>query len=205
MLVFFFFFSSRRRHTRFDCDWSSDVCSSDLRWQCDAMEQHEPRRGHLRLRPRADGHREGARYDALDDPARPLPSSKGRRFVRFRRAQVHLRARLPLPLGCRDRTMTMDASRRQFLIRTLFGAGMLGLRSLATGIPMSILADPRRALAADSTTACPPNPAQYILFSSSGNGDPVNANVPGAYAMTRIRHPPDPPMAPTPLMLAGKQ
>src|SRR2546430_9102765 len=28
MLVFFF--SSRRRHTRFDCDWSSDVCSSDL-------------------------------------------------------------------------------------------------------------------------------------------------------------------------------
>src|SRR5256886_5377045 len=28
---FFFFFSSRRRHTRFDCDWSSDVCSSDLK------------------------------------------------------------------------------------------------------------------------------------------------------------------------------
>src|SRR2546430_8556651 len=28
--LFFFFFSSRRRHTRFDCDWSSDVCSSDL-------------------------------------------------------------------------------------------------------------------------------------------------------------------------------
>src|SRR6516165_8580796 len=26
----FFFFSSRRRHTRFDCDWSSDVCSCDL-------------------------------------------------------------------------------------------------------------------------------------------------------------------------------
>src|SRR2546430_4439726 len=26
-----FFFSSRRRHTRLDCDWSSDVCSSDLR------------------------------------------------------------------------------------------------------------------------------------------------------------------------------
>src|SRR2546430_11700926 len=30
VLCFFFFFSSRRRHTRFDCDWSSDVCSSDL-------------------------------------------------------------------------------------------------------------------------------------------------------------------------------
>src|SRR3990167_6119119 len=24
-------FSCRRRHTRFDCDWSSDVCSSDLK------------------------------------------------------------------------------------------------------------------------------------------------------------------------------
>src|SRR2546427_11455521 len=30
---YFFFFSSRRRHTRFDCDWSSDVCSSDLAQQ----------------------------------------------------------------------------------------------------------------------------------------------------------------------------
>src|SRR5260370_23370816 len=29
-VYFFFFFSSRRRHTRFKCDWSSDVCSSDL-------------------------------------------------------------------------------------------------------------------------------------------------------------------------------
>src|SRR5688572_25764164 len=29
-VYYFFFFSSRRRHTRFDCDWSSDVCSSDL-------------------------------------------------------------------------------------------------------------------------------------------------------------------------------
>src|SRR6478735_9002406 len=30
-LYFFFFFSSRRRHTRLQGDWSSDVCSSDLR------------------------------------------------------------------------------------------------------------------------------------------------------------------------------
>src|SRR6266481_7683593 len=28
--MFVFFFSSRRRHTRWNCDWSSDVCSSDL-------------------------------------------------------------------------------------------------------------------------------------------------------------------------------
>src|SRR5260221_1726517 len=30
MRHFCFFFSSRRRHTRSLCDWSSDVCSSDL-------------------------------------------------------------------------------------------------------------------------------------------------------------------------------
>src|SRR2546427_2353006 len=47
--LIFFFFSSRRRHTRFDCDWSSDVCSSDLDnakcWETeqrfDTMEIHE--------------------------------------------------------------------------------------------------------------------------------------------------------------------
>src|SRR6266508_5281892 len=32
MIVIVFFFSSRRRHTRWPRDWSSDVCSSDLRW-----------------------------------------------------------------------------------------------------------------------------------------------------------------------------
>src|ERR671913_244841 len=31
LAFFFFFFSSRRRHTRYWRDWSSDVCSSDLR------------------------------------------------------------------------------------------------------------------------------------------------------------------------------
>src|SRR5437588_3458406 len=31
--VICFFFSSRRRHTRSLCDWSSDVCSSDLKEQ----------------------------------------------------------------------------------------------------------------------------------------------------------------------------
>src|SRR2546430_9969756 len=39
--IIFFFFSSRRRHTRFDCDWSSDVCSSDL---ISAEQSHAVRR-----------------------------------------------------------------------------------------------------------------------------------------------------------------
>src|SRR5260221_8113271 len=32
-----FFFSSRRRHTRSLCDWSSDVCSSDLPFAREAV------------------------------------------------------------------------------------------------------------------------------------------------------------------------
>src|SRR5260370_17184657 len=38
---FFFFFSSRRRHTRFKCDWSSDVCSSDLSGLRACLEAHQ--------------------------------------------------------------------------------------------------------------------------------------------------------------------
>src|SRR6266568_3990421 len=43
-----FFFSSRRRHTRWNCDWSSDVCSSDLELPtlqlaaCAQSELHRP-------------------------------------------------------------------------------------------------------------------------------------------------------------------
>src|SRR3712207_8744060 len=36
-MVISFFFSSRRRHTRYWRDWSSDVCSSDLRGQLSGM------------------------------------------------------------------------------------------------------------------------------------------------------------------------
>src|SRR5215211_8581635 len=38
--LFFFFFSSRRRHTRSLCDWSSDVCSSDLEAALKLTEAH---------------------------------------------------------------------------------------------------------------------------------------------------------------------
>src|SRR5690348_17434099 len=37
LFLFFFFFSSRRRHTRWTGDWSSDVCSSDLKSGHDAQ------------------------------------------------------------------------------------------------------------------------------------------------------------------------
>src|SRR5689334_24808949 len=49
-IFFFFFFSSRIRHTRWNCDWSSDVCSSDLlaiRVLADLREDLVNRRLHL--------------------------------------------------------------------------------------------------------------------------------------------------------------
>src|SRR5690606_40734900 len=36
-----FFFSSRRRHTRFSRDWSSDVCSSDLAFLANLVDDGE--------------------------------------------------------------------------------------------------------------------------------------------------------------------
>src|SRR2546430_6075024 len=44
-MLIIFFFSSRRRHTRFDCDWSSDVCSSDLATGARAGEGKRPKVG----------------------------------------------------------------------------------------------------------------------------------------------------------------
>ena len=97
----------------------------------------------------------------------------------------------------------MNLSRRKLLLETLFGAGLLGLRSLATGIPIAVLANPRRAGA--QTTGCATNPAaQYILLSSSADGDPLNANVPGMYLIPDIAHPPDVAMAPAQLTLSGQ-
>src|SRR2546427_6989226 len=54
IMVVFFFFSSRRRHTRFDCDWSSDVCSSDLGDIATARAKYQE---FLHLMAKADGGR----------------------------------------------------------------------------------------------------------------------------------------------------
>jgi hypothetical protein len=95
-------------------------------------------------------------------------------------------------------------NRRQVLMSTLFGAGYVGLRALATGLPASFLLNPRKALADNPTPVCgSPSQAQFILFNTSGNGDPINASVPGTYEDANIVHSPDPTMAPTSLMLSG--
>src|SRR5690606_40816854 len=64
---FYFFFSSRRRHTRFSRDWSSDVCSSDLRAACRGRGGHraararpQERAGRLLRRGRWPYRRSGA-------------------------------------------------------------------------------------------------------------------------------------------------
>src|SRR5256886_5321787 len=46
-----FFFSSRRRHTRFDCDWSSDVCSSDLQYYAQQVRKAEYALDETQLEP----------------------------------------------------------------------------------------------------------------------------------------------------------
>jgi hypothetical protein len=96
-------------------------------------------------------------------------------------------------------------SRRDALLSTLFGAGHVGLRALATGLPASLLLRPREALADPSAAQCvTPAKAQYIIFNTSGAGDPINANVPGTYEDSKITHSADPMMAPVRLMIQGQ-
>jgi hypothetical protein len=96
----------------------------------------------------------------------------------------------------------MNISRRKALMSALFGAGYVGLRALATGIPAGILMRGRRAFA-DGATCPNPAKAQFIIMNTSGNGDPINANVPGTYDDPNITHSADPLMAPTQLTLGG--
>src|SRR5215204_6825013 len=83
--MLFFFFSSRRRHTISLCDWSSDVCSSDLSVvRAIGRAAEAPREARL-----LDG--VGAGEEAADRNARP---SEGR--VVRRAFERHLFDRLPV-------------------------------------------------------------------------------------------------------------
>ena len=95
----------------------------------------------------------------------------------------------------------MHLSRREAIVSALFGAGSLGLRALATGLPASLLLHPHKSWA----DACANrDAAQYLIWATSGSGDPSNANVPGTYDDPGIAHPLDAAMAPTPMTLSGK-
>jgi hypothetical protein len=99
----------------------------------------------------------------------------------------------------------MIVSRRNALLSTLFGAGYVGLRALATGLPVSLLLNPRRALAAGPTACTTATKPRYIIFATSGNGDPINANVPGTYEDPKIVHSTDPTMAAQTMSIGGQQ
>src|SRR5260370_1521134 len=75
--ICFFFFSSRRRHTRFKCDWSSDVCSSDLAQLFSGYDANK-RKGGNRFDDRADRVGPGGGGASFDDEE-PRQRSEERR------------------------------------------------------------------------------------------------------------------------------
>src|ERR1044071_10364797 len=98
----------------------------------------------------------------------------------------------------------METSRRKLLMSALFGAGYVGLRALATGIPASVLLQGHRAFADGAPACADRSKAQFVVLATSGNGDPINANVPGTYEDTGISHSADPTLKPTTMTLGGK-
>ncbi len=99
----------------------------------------------------------------------------------------------------------MTFTRRTILSSTLFGAGLLGLRSLATGIPTKLLAGGPQAFA-DTMSTCANTRPQYVILATSGNGDPLNANAPGTYgggALATVSHNLDPSMKQTAFTIGG--
>src|SRR3954463_739741 len=100
-------------------------------------------------------------------------------------------------------------NRRQLLGASLAGAGLIGLRAMATGLPISFLLNPKSVHADDACAAS----AQYLILSMSANGDALNCNVPGTYdlpatfASGTVNHcdPADMSMAATSLKLSGTQ
>jgi hypothetical protein len=98
----------------------------------------------------------------------------------------------------------MHTSRRRLLSHAVLGSGLLALRSLASGIPIAFLAEPRRALAAsgDPQAADFKNP-QFLIMNTSQAGDPLNCNAPGTYLDSKIAHPADPRLAKTRIDIGG--
>src|SRR5262249_48041406 len=142
-----------------------------------------------------------------DDPHVALPGRDEGGPDRLGLTQVHVRRCVSVPVVHRHRDVrraAMETSRRKVLMSALFGAGYVGLRALATGIPASVLLKGRRALA-DGAPACPHKPkAQFVVLATSGSGDPINANVPGTYEDINITHSADPTMKPMSMTLGGK-
>ena len=62
----------------------------------------------------------------------------------------------------------MDIARRKLLLSGLFGTGWVGLRALATGLPISLLTQSKVAHA--DTPVCAAKP-QYLVLLTSGSAE----------------------------------
>lgn len=98
----------------------------------------------------------------------------------------------------------MNFSRRDWVRSLAYGSGLLALRSLASGIPLAVLTDPRRALAADPSGSMGFANPQFLIMSTSQAGDPLNCNAPGTYLDPKIAHPADPRMAKASIHVGGQ-
>ncbi len=81
----------------------------------------------------------------------------------------------------------MNSTRRRLLHAAVFGAGYVGLRSLASGLPIPFLTSG----VARAATGPTPN---FLILAVANSGDPFNANTPGAY-VAGTDHAPDPLLA----------
>src|SRR5438309_4632911 len=102
-----FFFSNRRRHTRWNCDWSSDVCSSDLA-ECSAdnhqqseQEQRDGKRsnrqGSANLFTKQIRNHERQEFHGMPTPcgaSTKLPFSRSEEHTSELQSQFHLVCRL---------------------------------------------------------------------------------------------------------------
>ena len=99
----------------------------------------------------------------------------------------------------------MDSTRRQTLLSLLYGPGLIGLRAAVTGLPVGLLYAAQQGSlirASQAATAASVTP-QFLIFSTSASGDPVNCNTPGCYDDPKIMHAKDADMAATPMSLGS--
>src|SRR5215204_7169757 len=89
-----FFFSSRRRHTRSLCDWSSDVCSSDLRRAVQGARASAARQPAPCRRGRSEERRVGKSVDL-----------GGRRIIKKKKKKIKL-GKTNSALGRREENIT---------------------------------------------------------------------------------------------------
>src|SRR5689334_23650687 len=100
-----FFFSSRRRHTRWNCDWSSDVCSSDLA----CSPRSEPR--FINVTPAPDA--TSAAAIARPAPPQPITAARSEEHTSELQSQFHLVCRLLLEKKKKQKKNTPNTQQKK--------------------------------------------------------------------------------------------